>query len=266
MKESKADKEQVTEPGDVSLGEIAAVVKDRRKAEGMKQVTLAHLAGVTERTIQRLESGQRVDGETLQRVGKVLGLAGESFGSGDATRQAFEKIPAVGRVEIVAGSRKFPERRSRMKSYFEEMTEFDRWANEGLLAWMESRPENPELTRVFAHLIAENIPWLHVMRGEIVPEGVHPEPDWTLAECRANFGPVMDALAAFVGSLDEKEFGNIVRLSSPAGITFEHSLTHVLTNLLGHAEHHRDQIVSVIAKETGEYVPTVYMSYLRCRQ
>jgi len=245
--------------------EIATAVKDRRRSEGMKQVTLARLAGVTERTIQRLESGQRVDHQTLQRVGKALGLVGEPFDSRDPNRQALDAIRAVGSVEIVARPRQSLERQTIMKSYFEEMTAFNRWANEGLLAWMESHPENQELTPVFAHLIAENIPWLHVMRGEMVPADVDPEPNWELAECRANFGPVMDALTAFVGSLEEEDFSNIVRSHSPAGITFEHSITQVLTNLLGHAEHHRGEIVSLIAKETGEYVPTVYMSYLRCR-
>lgn len=150
-----------------------------------------------------------------------------------------------------------------MKRYFEEMFAFEGWANESLLAWMEAHEEIPEATRVFAHTVAENHPWLHLMRGEAVPQGVHPEPDWSLAECRAQLGPTMDALASFVVSREEADFGGIVRSETPTGIVFENTLTELLTHLLNHAEHHRGQILWLIAKETGEYVPSLYMPYLR---
>jgi len=265
VNESLTDQERAADLCDEVKTEIADLVKDRRRTEGMKQVTLARRAGVTERTIQRLESGAKVEMETLRRVGKALGLPMELIGVQDVDRRSLEKVSSVGSVEILNRSRPLQERRDVMKSYFAEMAAFDRWANEGLLAWMESHPEDPERTRAFAHLIADSIPWLYVLRGELVPADVDPEPDWTLAECRANFGRVMDDLAAFVASLDEGDFGSVVRSTTPAGTTFEHSFTQVLTNLLGHSEHHRGQIVSLIMKETGEYVPTVYMSYLRCR-
>lgn len=247
-----------------STDEIGIAVKRRREELGMKQATLAERAGLAERTVQRLESGRRVDERTLVRVAAALGMPVDSLLKDCVAERALMKVPAVGSIEVVPPEVR-QEETSMMKRYFEEMVTFDRWANEQLLSWMERHPENPELTRIFAHVVAENQPWLHVLRGEVVPEDVHPEPDWTLAQCRANFAPTMDALAAYVASLDDASFSNIVRSSSPAGMTFENTVLQVLTNLLGHAEHHRGQMVATIGGETGEYVPTVYMSWLRCR-
>jgi len=230
----------------VGSGEdLARTIRECRKAEGMKQVTLAALAGVTERTVQRLEAGQRVEERTMQEVAKVFGLEERTLSVPDSpTGQG---------------------RNSMLKTYLEEMTRFDRWANERLLNWMESRPEDLELTQVYAHILGENLPWLHLLRGESVPEDVRSEPDWSLAECRENFAPTMDALSDYLAGLSEEELANSVSSSSPAGHTFQNTVLEVLTNLLAHAEHHRGQIVASIAKKTGEYIPTVYMSYLRYR-
>ena len=46
---------------------------------GWKQFTLAHEAGVTVRTIERLEAGERMSDETLNKVAKVLKLREGAF-------------------------------------------------------------------------------------------------------------------------------------------------------------------------------------------
>lgn len=59
--------------------EIAAGVVNFRKQAGWKQITLAHEAGVTERTVQRVERGEKVDEETLRRIGRALRLTESAF-------------------------------------------------------------------------------------------------------------------------------------------------------------------------------------------
>lgn len=55
--------------------EIGDAVARFRKANGMKQITLAYEAGrIQERTIQRLERGEQVSQETLRKVAKALRL------------------------------------------------------------------------------------------------------------------------------------------------------------------------------------------------
>src|ERR1039457_284908 len=55
--------------------EVAAIVKIARTNREWKQFALAHEAGVTERTIERVEAGKRVSDETLQKIAKALSLA-----------------------------------------------------------------------------------------------------------------------------------------------------------------------------------------------
>lgn len=43
-----------------------------RKQPAWKQITLAHEAGVTERTVQRIERGEKADDETLRRIATAL--------------------------------------------------------------------------------------------------------------------------------------------------------------------------------------------------
>ena len=59
--------------------EIASTVQMFRKMMDWKQLTLALEAGVDERTVQRIERGERVGDETLRRIGKALRLAEPGF-------------------------------------------------------------------------------------------------------------------------------------------------------------------------------------------
>jgi transcriptional regulator with XRE-family HTH domain len=59
--------------------EIGEAVEMIRKTVGMKQLTLALQAGVTERTVQRIENGEKVNDETLQRIAKAFRMEDGSF-------------------------------------------------------------------------------------------------------------------------------------------------------------------------------------------
>jgi transcriptional regulator with XRE-family HTH domain len=54
--------------------EIGHAITTFRKMLGMKQITLALDAGVDERTVQRIERGEKANDDTLRRVAKVLGM------------------------------------------------------------------------------------------------------------------------------------------------------------------------------------------------
>lgn len=60
--------------------EIAYAVQMFRKMMDWKQLTLAIEAGVNERTVQRIERGEKVGDETLHRIGKALRLQEPGFG------------------------------------------------------------------------------------------------------------------------------------------------------------------------------------------
>jgi len=59
--------------------EIGHAVVTFRKTLGMKQITLAIDAGVDERTVQRIERGERANETTLRAIAKVLGMQDGAF-------------------------------------------------------------------------------------------------------------------------------------------------------------------------------------------
>jgi transcriptional regulator with XRE-family HTH domain len=56
-------------------GQLSATVVSERKRLGWKQFALAHEAGLNERTIQRLERGDKVNEDTVRKVMKALRLS-----------------------------------------------------------------------------------------------------------------------------------------------------------------------------------------------
>jgi transcriptional regulator with XRE-family HTH domain len=59
--------------------EIGTAVTMFRHAAGMKQITLAMEAGVTERTVQRIERGEKVNDDSLRAIARVFRMDENSF-------------------------------------------------------------------------------------------------------------------------------------------------------------------------------------------
>jgi transcriptional regulator with XRE-family HTH domain len=59
--------------------EIGKAVAMFRKMAGVKQLTLALEAGVTERTVQRIENGEKVNEDSLRRIAKAFRMEENSF-------------------------------------------------------------------------------------------------------------------------------------------------------------------------------------------
>jgi len=59
--------------------EIGNAVAMFRNLAGLKQLTLALEAGVTERTVQRIENGEKVNEESLRRIAKAFRMDENSF-------------------------------------------------------------------------------------------------------------------------------------------------------------------------------------------
>ena len=58
----------------LSPQEIGEFVAETRKQKAMKQITLAQNAGITERTLQRVESGKKTNDDTLRKIARALSL------------------------------------------------------------------------------------------------------------------------------------------------------------------------------------------------
>ena len=63
----------------LTASEFGSLVAMFRKAFDWKQITLAHAAGVDERTVQRIEAGQPVSNETRRQIAKAFKLPEDYF-------------------------------------------------------------------------------------------------------------------------------------------------------------------------------------------
>jgi transcriptional regulator with XRE-family HTH domain len=85
--------------------EIGNAVAMFRNMAGIKQLTLAMEARVTERTVQRIENGEKVSEESLRRIAKALPMDETSFigprrilGHGEAwekTKKQLEELKLI---------------------------------------------------------------------------------------------------------------------------------------------------------------------------
>lgn len=89
--------------------EIGGAVAMLRKGAGMKQITLALEAGVTERTVQRIENGEKVNDDSLRRVARAFRIDEESFigprtvlGKEEAWKEA---VKALERLKLIDAHR-----------------------------------------------------------------------------------------------------------------------------------------------------------------
>lgn len=143
--------------------------------------------------------------------------------------------------------------------------EYEDWANARVLVFLEGRPDDRRLLDIFGHLIAESLPWLCLLRGEPVPEALECAPHWSVGDCRANLASVQARLSLTLDRLAEGDLDAPVASPEPAGRTFSNTVIEVLTHLLTHGQHHRGQIEGIAEHETGTYLATSYMPYLRQR-
>ena len=156
-----------------------------------------------------------------------------------------------------------------MKTYFEEMFHYERWANGKVLTYLQAQPENAQLLGIFNHLVADALPWLPVLQGEAVSETVLQtmlqSSHWSVEECRRHLVALEDSLDEYLHSLSETDMSQTVSTVGPNGQLFPNTVAEILTHLLSHGQHHRGQIEWIVEKEGGVYLGTSYLPYLRQR-
>lgn len=85
--------------------EIGKAVRVFRKALDMKQITLAHEAGVSERAIQRIESGESVADETLARIAKAFQMESDALTKPRPVMSDEEAIEYARRLKVITARR-----------------------------------------------------------------------------------------------------------------------------------------------------------------
>jgi uncharacterized damage-inducible protein DinB len=150
-----------------------------------------------------------------------------------------------------------------IRDYFIHMFDYEDWANRKVLDYLKNNESHDQVERIFSHLIADMTPWVCLLSAREVPIDLDCSPNWTLEECEANLTTSMSEIKSHIAGLSDGEFGNVVTSYASNGRQFDNTVAEILTQILSHGQHHRGQIEWIVEHETGEYLGTSYMPYVR---
>ncbi len=123
------------------------------------------------------------------------------------------------------------------------------------IAASERRVDYQTALDLFAHMMMCRRLWLH--RLGVIASG--PETDGEIFPAGSTRQSLDEALAAMIADwlpymarLDHEEIGRRFVYASMEGDRYTNSVEDVLTQLFGHAWHHRGQIMAIVARCGGE--------------
>lgn len=155
-----------------------------------------------------------------------------------------------------------------MKSRFEQLAAYNRWANariyEAALALDEADYRRDvgaffkSLHGTLNHLLVADRIWMRRLTGE----GEHPdklnaiihEDRSALALARADED---DRIVRFIGSLDETALTGVLKYATTSGKPFEQARADVLSHFFNHQTHHRGQAHTILSICTGHEPPSL---------
>ncbi len=155
-----------------------------------------------------------------------------------------------------------------MKSRFEQLAAYNRWANARLYEAAMALPESDyrrdvgaffkSLNGTLNHLLVADRIWMKRLTGE----GEHPdnlnaiihEDRRELALARADEDV---RIVRFVASLDEAALAGILKYATTSGKAFEQPRADILSHFFNHQTHHRGQAHTILSICTGKEPPSL---------
>ncbi len=157
-----------------------------------------------------------------------------------------------------------------MKSRFEQLAAYNKWANarlyEAALA-LEDKGYRRDVGAFFKslhgtlnHLLVADRIWMKRLTGE----GEHPDRlDAIVHDDRQQLSLARadedDRIIRFVGSLDETTLASVLRYATTSGKVFEQPLADILSHFFNHQTHHRGQAHTILSICTGKEPPSLDM-------
>lgn len=149
-----------------------------------------------------------------------------------------------------------------MKDYFLNLLEFDYWTNARLLSAMQNATEVPQRAQdIFNHLIAASRIWGNRMVGAMQDVEV-----WAHFD-KENWQQELDynrkLLTDFLHGIEEEDLSRIVHYYTTKGVSYETSITDMLTHVFIHSGYHQGQIVTLIKPYISAVPDLNYITYIR---
>ena len=144
-------------------------------------------------------------------------------------------------------------------NYFLKVVEFEKWANQRVVVYLDKNANDHRSLSIFNHLLADIEPWLSVieqLKRSLVHVGY---PDWHLEECKEKLAETMGRLTNILFMLKTRNMNETIVSCGGEKNTIEEILGHIFS----HSQHHRGQLELLMHEHTNEYTNLGYMYYLR---
>jgi uncharacterized damage-inducible protein DinB len=149
-----------------------------------------------------------------------------------------------------------------MKTYFTQLINYDRYANELILnAIIEANePEKP--VQLMAHMLAAQQVW-YKRCNELPAFGGTIWPDWKADSFEQLIIGNHTKWITFLNNTDDANFEKQITYQNLKGETFSNKLSDILAHLINHGTHHRAQAGQLLKLEGVGLPITDYIFYLR---
>jgi len=136
------------------------------------------------------------------------------------------------------------------------------WADERTAQALASLPApDPELTKLFAHVLGAEAVWLARIAGE--PATVMAWPALDIAACTALANQNHAAIETLAASLTDAELARTISYTNTKGVSFTNSVDDILQHVAMHGMYHRGQVALGVRQAGGTPLATDFVAYLR---
>lgn len=150
-------------------------------------------------------------------------------------------------------------------SHFHDLLRYDQWANERVLASLDTIPvdrrHGPAYDRLMG-LLPHNLIARRVWRWRILGQAHENPKDWfppmSVADTRALAAEVDREWGPYLASLKESDLGREITYRTSDGAQRTRRLDILLTHVFNHATYHRGQIARLVTEHGGERAATDY--------
>ncbi|MBI1358465.1 MAG: damage-inducible protein DinB [Acidobacteria bacterium] len=149
-----------------------------------------------------------------------------------------------------------------MLDRFHLLFDYERWANDRVLASLQAAKEHGQAVRLFAHILAGQEAWIMRLEGQD-SKGVALWPPQSLAECAGRLGALDQRIRAYLKGLTEADLSREIVYRNQTGNEFRNTPLDILTHLGLHSQHHRGQIALQLRQLGQEPAVTDFIAFRR---
>jgi uncharacterized damage-inducible protein DinB len=149
-----------------------------------------------------------------------------------------------------------------MKTYFTQLINYDRYANELILSAIINANEPEKPVQLMAHMLAAQQVWNNRC-NELPAFGGTIWPDWKTDSFKHLIIDNHEKWVTFINKTDEANFERQIKYQTLKGEAFSNKLTDILAHLINHGTHHRAQAGQLLRLEGVSLPITDYIFYIR---